>query len=174
MEVLQKLKAVFLDFYSGHERRDFCDQCWSELRSCVKVKVSILGSLFLISLMVSVDLKQHQTKLGGSCRVVNSLDFCLALLKSLGCFYFQCVLSSWWKAVTVNLWILHCQFQRHFWRPITCCLSYRIPQNAFFSQTRNLLASQKQCKDTFFHPPSPFPSNFCNCNCGIICTASQF
>ena len=26
----------------------------------------------------------------------------------------------------------------------------------------------------FFHPPSPFPSNFCNCNSGSICTASQF
>ena len=47
--------------------------------------------------------------LGGSGEVVNSLDFCLALLKSLGCFYFQCVLSSQWKAVTVNLRILHCQ-----------------------------------------------------------------
>ena len=47
--------------------------------------------------------------LGSSGRVVNSLDFCLASLKSLGCFYFWCVLSSQWKAVTVNLWILHCQ-----------------------------------------------------------------
>ena len=47
--------------------------------------------------------------LGGSGGVVNSLDFCLASLKSLGCFYFLCVLSSQWKAVTVNLWILHCQ-----------------------------------------------------------------
>ena len=32
-----------------------------------------------------------------------------ALLKSLSCFYFRCVLSSQWKAVTVNLRILHCQ-----------------------------------------------------------------
>ena len=47
--------------------------------------------------------------LGGSGGVVNSLDFCLASLKSLGCFYFRCVLSSQWKAVTVNLQILHCQ-----------------------------------------------------------------
>ena len=38
--------------------------------------------------------------------VVNSLDFCPASLKSLGCFYFRCVLSSQWKAVTVNLRIL--------------------------------------------------------------------
>ena len=49
--------------------------------------------------------------LGGSGRVVNSLDFCLASLKSLGCFYFWCILSSQsqWKVVTVNLQILHCQ-----------------------------------------------------------------
>ena len=31
----------------------------SEQRSCVKVEVAILGSLLLISLMVSVDVKQH-------------------------------------------------------------------------------------------------------------------
>ena len=46
---------------------------------------------------------------GDSGGVVNSLDFCPASLKSLGCFYFRCVLSSQWKAVTVNLRILHCQ-----------------------------------------------------------------
>ena len=40
--------------------------------------------------------------LGDSGGVVNSLDFCPASLKSLGCFYFRCVLSSQWKAVTVN------------------------------------------------------------------------
>ena len=39
----------------------------------------------------------------------NSLDFYPASLKSLGCFYFQCVLSSQWKAVTVNLRSLQCQ-----------------------------------------------------------------
>ena len=33
---------------------------------------------------------------------------------------------------------------------------------------------KKLCKDTFFHPPSPFLGNFCNCNSGGICTASQF
>ena len=32
--------------------------------------------------------------LGGSGRVVNSLDFCPVSLKSLGCFYFRCILSS--------------------------------------------------------------------------------
>ena len=40
--------------------------------------------------------------LGDSGGVVNSLDFCPASLKSLGCFYFRCILSSQCKAVTVN------------------------------------------------------------------------
>ena len=44
--------------------------------------------------------------LGDSGGVVNSLDFCLASLKSLGWFYFRCVLSSQWQAVTVNLRLL--------------------------------------------------------------------
>ena len=53
---------------------------------------------------------QHDVVLlGDSGGVVNSLDFCPASLKSLGCFNFRCVLSSQWKAVTVNLRILHCQ-----------------------------------------------------------------
>ena len=51
----------------------------------------------------------ERSLLGDSGGVVNSLDFCPASLKSLGCFYFRCVLSSQWKAVTVNLRILHCQ-----------------------------------------------------------------
>ena len=51
---------------------------------------------------------QHQL-LGDSGGVVNSLEFCPASLKSHGCFYFRCVLSSQWKVVTVNLRILHCQ-----------------------------------------------------------------
>ena len=34
----------------------------TELRSCVKVEVADLGSLFLIVLMVSVDVKQHLKK----------------------------------------------------------------------------------------------------------------
>ena len=47
--------------------------------------------------------------LGDSGGVVNSLDFCPASLKSLCCIYFRCILSLQWKAVTVNLRILHCQ-----------------------------------------------------------------
>ena len=52
---------------------------------------------------------KHWQLLGGSGGVVNSPDVCQASLKSLGCFYFRCVLSSQWRAVTVNLRILHCQ-----------------------------------------------------------------
>ena len=40
--------------------------------------------------------------LGDSGGVVNSFDFCPASLKSLGCFYCRCVLSSQWKAVIVK------------------------------------------------------------------------
>ena len=47
--------------------------------------------------------------LGDSGGVVNSPDLCPASLRSLGSFYFRCVLSSQWKAVTVNLRILNCQ-----------------------------------------------------------------
>ena len=36
------------------------DLC-SELRSCVKVEVAVLGSPSLIVLKVSVDVKQHRT-----------------------------------------------------------------------------------------------------------------
>ena len=54
-------------------------------------------------------MKVDRFLFGDSGRVVNSLDFCPASLKSLGCFYFLCVLSSQWKAVTENLRILHCQ-----------------------------------------------------------------
>ena len=54
------------------------------------------------------NLKRLESIFGDSGRVVNSLDFCPASLKSLGCFFFWCILSSQWKAVTVNLRILHC------------------------------------------------------------------
>ena len=40
--------------------------------------------------------------LGGSGGVVNSVDFYSTSLKSLGFFYFRCVPSSQWKAVTVK------------------------------------------------------------------------
>ena len=65
-----------------------------------------------LSLKTGKRQKSHDARsglLGDSGGVVNSLDFCLASLKSLCCFYFRCVLSSQWMAVTVNMRILHCQ-----------------------------------------------------------------
>ena len=53
-------------------------------------------------------------------------------------------------------------------------LCYRMPQNAFFS--KNLWSSgqpRNDAKTLFFHPLSPFPGNFCNCNSAGICNASQ-
>ena len=35
---------------------------YSELRSCVKVEVAVLGSPSQIGIMVSVDVKQHERK----------------------------------------------------------------------------------------------------------------
>ena len=45
----------------------------------------------------------------GSGGVVNFFDFCPASLKSLGCFYFRCLTSSQWKAVTINSRSIQCQ-----------------------------------------------------------------
>ena len=39
-------------------------------------------------------LSTNLSLLGGSGGIVNSLNFCPALLKSLGCFYIRCVLCS--------------------------------------------------------------------------------
>ena len=70
----------------GVEKECLCIIFWLTRRSQVRGKNAFWGIL-----------------LGDSGGVVNSLDFCPASLKSLGCFYFRCVLSSQWKAVTVNL-----------------------------------------------------------------------
>ena len=40
-------------------------------------------------------------------RLLTPLTFARHRFKSLGCFYFRCVLFSQWKAVTANLRILH-------------------------------------------------------------------
>ena len=74
--------------------------------------VSDVGAVGAVSLYIVSDVGgggRRVSVLGGSGRVVNSLDVCPASLKSLVCFYFWCILSSQWKAVTVNLRILHCQ-----------------------------------------------------------------
>ena len=63
------------------------------------------GSMGVYRATLAINGMEHSCGglLGDSGRVANSLDFCPASLKSLGCFYFQCVLSSQRKAVTVNL-----------------------------------------------------------------------
>ena len=49
------------------------------------------------------------------------------------------------------------------------------PKTYFLHELAIHWSAEKRRKDTsFFHPPSPFPRNFCNCNSGGICTASQF
>ena len=83
---------------------------WQRSRLGWQVRRSFLTLLDLVGHYKCTTPDRTQScVLGDSGGVVNSLDFCPASLKSLGCFYFRCVLSSQWKAVTVNLRILHCQ-----------------------------------------------------------------
>ena len=48
------------------------------------------------------------------------------------------------------------------------------PKTHFFHELVIFWPAKKLHKDTFTHPPSPFPGNFCNCNSGGICTAPRF
>ena len=102
--------------------------------------------------------------LGDSGGVVNSLDFCPASLKSLGCFYFRCVLSSQSKAVTVNFTLptlkaflearnhnVSGNKQELVSRAIGC------PKTHFFYEHAIFWSAKKQCKDTFFPSSIPFP-----------------
>ena len=58
---------------------------------------------------------------------------------------------------------------------MTCCSCYRLPPKCIFStNARSSGQPKNNAKTLFFHPPFPFPSNFCNCNIGGICTALQF
>ena len=46
--------------YDELVQKELTSQCnTAKFRSCVKVEVAVLGSLSLIVLMVSVDVKQH-------------------------------------------------------------------------------------------------------------------
>ena len=111
--------------------------------------------------------------------VVNSLDFCPGSLTSLGCFYFRCVFSSQWKAVTVNLRILHCQL-----RPVVImCLAISnnlllvlqdAPKRIFSTNSRSFGQPKNDAKTLFPHPPSLFHGSFCNCNSIGFCTTSRF
>ena len=144
----------------------------------------------LTSLLVSVDVKQHSTN--QSCPVycviqaglLTPLTFARHRLSPLAAFT-----SSAYFLHSGRRWQWICNFyaanfkdifggpySECVWQQaITCCSCYRMPQKAF-SSTNSQSSGQpkKWCKDTFFHPPSPFPGNFCNYNSAGICTASQF
>ena len=47
------------------------------------------------------------------------------------------------------------------------------PKTHFFHELAIFWSARKRCRH-FFPPSIPFPGNFCNCNNGSICTASQF
>ena len=90
--------------------------------------------------------------LGDSGGVVNSRDFCLASLKSLGCFYFRCVLSSQWKAVTVNLGVTG----REEWTPDSEQMFHHLWVHDYISATSagelprcHVLSSQPVNAETF-------------------------
>ena len=51
------------------------------------------------------DLSVHTAYWAIQAGLLTPLTFAPVSLKSLGCFYFRCVLSSQWKAVKVNLGI---------------------------------------------------------------------
>ena len=76
-----KATVAVLHGHTGYITTIQVIQCWTQ--DCVTLDTSPL--------------------LSSSGGVVNTIDFCPASLKSLGCFYFRCVLSSQSKAVTVNL-----------------------------------------------------------------------
>ena len=72
----------------------------------------------------------------------------------------------------MNLRILHCQSQH----VSIGCSCYRMPQIelAIFWSAKKKKKKKKDAKTLFLvHPPFPLPGNFCNCNSGGICTASQ-
>ena len=102
--------------------------------------------------------------------LLTPLTFARHCLSPLAAFAFQCVLSSQWKVVTVNLRILHCQLSRHIWRPIVrMCLAMSnnlllmlqdAPKHIFFYELAIFWSAKKKkrrYKNTFFPPSIPFP-----------------
>ena len=68
------------------------EYCTPEIFYPQNVPMTWIGSI--LTFTVQSAWKVSTAILGGSGGVVNSLDFCPASLRSLGRFYFQCVLSS--------------------------------------------------------------------------------
>ena len=89
--------------YRQAGRQTMQTDCFKRKSPRQSLPISASVVLFLFCFSISLVL-------GDSGGVVNSLEVFPASLKSLGCFYFRCVLASQWKVtVTVNLRILHCQ-----------------------------------------------------------------
>ena len=51
---------------------------------------------------------------------------------------------------------------------------YDAPKRIFSTSSRSSGQPKNDAKTPFFHPPSPFQGNFCNCNSIGIGTASRF
>ena len=108
LKCVELLLLVHFFVWSGRHGAGYLLLLSHDLVQCMYCIYKLfLGHVFVHCIVL--DLARDNVLLGDSGRVVNSLDFCPASLKSLGCFYFWCILSSQWKAVTVNLLILHCQ-----------------------------------------------------------------
>ena len=96
--------------------------------------------------------------MGGSCGIVNSLDFYPASLKSLSRFYFRCVLSVFTmeggdSEFASSKACLKAHSQSVSGNKQERCSCCRMPKNAAFSPRLNLQSSgqpKKRCKDTFF------------------------
>ena len=110
--------------YTCVHMKVWCWWSWKKIED-----LSLWNALFALCQTVCYTCEAHWclsncVLLGDSGGVVNSLDFHPASLKSLGCFYFGCVLSSQWNAVTANLWLLHCNFKGIFGGPVVImCLA---------------------------------------------------
>ena len=119
--------------------------------------------------------------LGGSGGVVNSIDFCPASLRSLAtftsCAYFLHGDSESvnFTLPTLNTFLEACSQNVSGNKQYLVARAVGCTKPHFFHELAIFWSAKKRRKAPFFpHPPSPFPSNFCNCNSGGICTASQF
>ena len=112
--------------------------------------VNVYKDLYLIFSFSACFKKNKKNK--------NSLDFCPASLKSLGCFYFRCILSSQWKVVTVNFTqpTLKAFLEAHS-QNVSGNKQYLVAHatecpKPHFSTLMLFWSAKKLCKDTF--PPS--------------------
>ena len=115
-------------------------------------------------MLICVNSSSFSVKiLGGSSRVVNSLDFYPASLKSHGCFHFQCILSSpleggdnkfaWFTVPTLKAFLK--AWSQHVWpQGRTCFSCCRMPPKAFFSKHSRSSDQPSNDAKTLFPPSS--------------------